>query len=113
MKRTPLKRRTPLKSGGGFKNNGVFPKRTRINPVSKKRRVQNNEYLKVRKIYLAEHVKCELCKRSNSSDIHHKAGRWKARLSDTNNFMALCRECHEHIHNNPGWAYANGYLLKR
>lgn len=113
MKRTPLKRRTPLKSGSGFKNNGSSLKRTRLNPISKKRREQNKDYSKVRKAYMTAHPKCELCNKANASDIHHKAGRWKERLTDATNFMALCRECHEHIHKNPGWAYGNGYLLKR
>lgn len=113
MKRTPLKRRTPLKSGGGFKSGGSSLKRTRLNPVSKKRRVQNKEYSKVRTAYIAEHPRCEICTNGRSTDIHHKIGRWGERLADDTFFMALCRECHEQIHKNPTWAYANGYLLKR
>ena len=113
MKRTPLKRRSPLKSGNGFKKNGSGLKKTRLNPVSKKRGTQNREYTKVRKIYIDTHKRCELCSKADATDIHHKAGRWKERLTDATNFMALCRECHEHIHKHPEWAYLNGYLLRR
>lgn len=107
MKRTPLRRKTPLKAGK------PSLKRTRLNPVSKKRKNQNAEYIRVRKTYLLLHPLCELCSKSIATDIHHKAGRWKERLTDAENFMALCRDCHEHIHKNPAWAYGNGYLLRR
>ena len=26
--------------------------------------------------------------------------------------LLLCRECHNFIHHNPAWAYAQGYLLR-
>ena len=112
MKRSPLRRKTPLKSYSSLASGGGL-KRSPLSPVSKRRKEQNKEYTKVRKDYMAAHPRCELCNKADATDIHHKAGRWKGRLVDANFFMSLCRDCHEHIHKNPAWAYGNGYLIKR
>jgi hypothetical protein len=93
-----LRRRKPLRA-----------KVRRIKPVSDKRRKLNEEYSKVRKEYLAEHPRCEICGQQ-ATDIHHKKRRGKHLLAkDT--FMACCRPCHNRIESNPGWARENGYLI--
>ena len=54
-----------------------------------------------------------MCKKAKSTDIHHVAGRWQERLNDKNKWQPLCRGCHDYIHRNPEWAYAQGWLEKR
>jgi hypothetical protein len=100
MKRSPLKRKTPLKRGG------------RLRPVSKKRAKQNKIYSETRKLYLEKYPFCDCCGKK-ATQIHHKRGRFQDRLNDTEHFMAICHSCHEWIHRNPMEAYAKGYLLLR
>ena len=100
MKRSPLKRKTPLKRGG------------RLRPVSKKRAKQNKEYSIYRNLYLNNHPACERCG-SKATQIHHKRGRFQDRLNEMEFFMSVCHTCHEWIHRNPLEAYAKGYLLLR
>jgi hypothetical protein len=106
MKRSPLRRKTPLKGGSSLK-------RTKLNPVSKKRKKQLNEYHLLRREFLFQNNICAMCKDAKSTDIHHVAGRWQERLNDKNKWQPLCRGCHDYIHRNPEWAYAQGWLEKR
>jgi hypothetical protein len=100
-----LRRNKPLKSRSGFKK----PNKT-IRRVSKRREDVNKLYGKIRKEYLWDkNYTCEICG-GQATDIHHKKGRGKHLLAkDT--FMACCRQCHQRIHDNPGWARENGYLI--
>lgn len=100
MKRSPLKRKTPLKRGG------------RLRPVSKKRAKQMKSYLDIRRTFLEQNQACEICG-DKSTQIHHKKGRFQERLNDTELFMPICRSCHDWIHRNPMEAYAKGYMLLR
>ena len=100
MKRTPLKRKTPLKRGG------------RLNPVSKKRAKQNKVYSIARAEYLEQNPLCEICEKK-ADQIHHKRGRFGDRLNEKEFFMAVCMTCHNWIHGNPIEAYSKGYLLTR
>jgi hypothetical protein len=107
MKRSPLKRKTPLKSGSGSLA------RTPLKRVSKKRRSQMADYKGIREDYLKKNPLCHCCQKKPSTDIHHKAGRWQERLNDVAFFCALCRQCHNYIHANPEWGYANLWLVRR
>ena len=88
MKRSPLKRKTPMKRGG------------RLRPVSKKRAKQNKAYSEFRKDHLSKNPFCEICG-ERATQIHHKRGRFQERLNDTEFFMAVCMACHNWIHRNP------------
>jgi len=99
MKRTPLKRYTPLKSGGRLRN------------ASSKRQREYKEYGKAKKAYLALHPKCERCKNKKSDDIHHKAGRVGQWLCRYDHFAALCRECHDWVHANGKEARRLGWII--
>lgn len=99
MKRTPLKRYTPLKSGGRLRN------------ASSKRQREYKEYGKAKKAYLALHPQCERCKNKKSDDIHHKAGRVGQWLCRYEYFAALCRECHDFCHRNPKEARKAGWII--
>jgi 5-methylcytosine-specific restriction endonuclease McrA len=100
MKRSPLKRKTPIKRGG------------RLKPVSKKRAKQNKVYSSVRLDYLQHNPLCERCG-EKADQIHHKRGRFGERLNDKDFFMAVCMTCHNWIHSNSIEAYSKGYLLFR
>ena len=92
-----LKRRVGLKRGG------------RLNPVSKKHKVELAEYSKKRKVYLLRNPHCEICG-VMATDIHHKARRGK-NLNNEETWMPVCRLCHNKCHDNPAWAKENGYLI--
>lgn len=100
MKRTSLKRKTPLKRGG------------KLRPFSKKRAKQNRKYLAERENYFTHKSACEICG-ARATQIHHKKGRAGDRLFDSEFFMAICYDCHHKIHQNPKWAYENGYMVQR
>lgn len=120
MKRTPLKRKTPLRA-----KSSNFPSAWKSKPmntlkthkpmrrVSKTRQKENKLYAQVRKDYLTTHPRCQVCTTHPACDIHHRRGRWKSRLYDATYFLAVCRPCHDRIHHNPEWAYEKGLLLPR
>lgn len=106
MKKSPLKRYTPLKSGGNqLKRSG------RLRNASSKRQREYKEYSKAKKAYLALHPKCERCKNKKSDDIHHKAGRVGQWLCRYEYFAAVCRQCHNEIHENGVLARKQGWII--
>ena len=94
MKRSPLKRKTPLRR------------------VSKKRKLQNDVYKEVREQFLTLNPLCQVCS-SVASQVHHRRGRFGDRLNKSEFFLAMCLDCHHKIHMNPAWAYAKDYMVKR
>ena len=68
------------------------------------------EYYELRDAYLKKNKLCEVCFKKEAMDIHHKAGRGQNLLK---HFLAVCRECHSRIEDNPAWAIKNGYSIKR
>jgi hypothetical protein len=99
-----LKRKTPLRAKSGFKKRGG-----KLNAVSDRRKELNKEYASVRREYLLSSSRCEVCG-GEATDIHHKSKRGK-NLSNKDTFMAVCRQCHTNIHDNPAWAREKGYLI--
>ena len=98
MRKTPLKRSTkPLK-------------RTPLARVSTAQQKRLLAYYCERKTYLEQHPTCEVCKQSPATEIHHKAGRG-SKTADPSMFLAVDRECHRRIHDNPSWARENGFLI--
>jgi hypothetical protein len=116
MKRTSIKRRTPLRK------------------KSKKRSAEENEYMRLREEFLQEHDLCQLwlevngldesdfgdrirafsmgCPKSNQ--IHHKCcgKNRKATYLRTDTWMAVSQSGHDFIHANPKLSYERGWLLK-
>jgi hypothetical protein len=138
MKRTPIKRRTPLKwkeCEDSPTGRHVFTKdweydpsgktvnceycgelkptlkpRKRINPVSNKRRIEERQYSAKAKHFLINRPFCEVEDCHNKAvQVHHKARRGRFFL-DESTWLAVCQECHEKIEHNPKWAIENGYL---
>jgi hypothetical protein len=101
-------------------------KRTPLRKVSVQRAKELREYSKLRKIYLEAHPYCQVwllemgikyegspLEAPLSHDIHHRQGRQRSKLNDTSMWLAVCRDSHHKIHNNPRWAYEHGYLIKK
>ena len=90
-----------------------FKKVKPIRKVALKRAEQNKEYMKLRKIFLkdtpiCQYMDCEY----RSIEIHHRysgSDRNKYFL-DTRTWMAVCRDCHNRIHENPTQSKKYGYL---
>ncbi len=89
-----------------------FKKRKPIKKMSKKRSIQNKEYLKIREQFLKDNPKCKVCGK-DANQIHHAKGRINALLSDLSYFIAVCGQCHTKIELNPLWAKENDYSLNR
>lgn len=85
-----------------------------VKKVTDKRAKQNQEYARLRREYLEAYPACKIPECNNkSTTIHHMAGRDGDKLTDVNNFLATCMDCHTKIHENPQWAYKNGYSILR
>jgi hypothetical protein len=84
--------------------------------VSSRRAVEMARYYELRRVYLALHPFCQIraagCQ-GRSRDVHHRAGRYGSLLCNVNFWMALCRSCHDFVHDNPAIARKFGYLLRR
>lgn len=100
-----MTRKTPLRS------NKPLLRKTRLRPASPKRKKQYDEYKNVRKAYLALHPTCERCRVERSTDIHHKAQRYGALLNNWELFAALCRACHDFLHQNAREARKQGWIV--
>ena len=79
-------------------------KQKKIKPISESHKKTLNEYKPIRESYLLEHKYCEAklkgCKRI-ATELHHKAGKIGKLYTDDNNFLAVCRNCHTWIEENP------------
>lgn len=107
MKRnTAIKRYTPLKRTPLFRGN-----RKPIPKVSSRRRVANRIYSVNRKELLTDRPTCEVCVKAPSCDVHHKAGRLAGNLNNEATWLAVCRDCHDWIHQHPSLARAQGLLV--
>lgn len=88
-----------------------------IKQISDSLKKENEIYKAEKSKYMKEHPICEagvICNKQNpSQDIHHKKGRIGSLLSDKKYFLAVCREDHEWIENNPKEAKKLGFSLNR
>jgi hypothetical protein len=104
MKRTPLRRLTPLH------------RHTRLRPSSAKGRVRAIERRAFVATILAQRPKCEFCGCCASVDCHEPLTRARGgSVLDESNTVAVCRgpgscDCHGFLHDNPTWATEHGLL---
>ncbi len=93
-------------------------KRSRINPVSARRRNRDKNYPEARRrVYdrcegVCEamwHPACNL----RCEHVHHIAGRGGPDPHRLSNLLGVCHRCHDHIHANPREATQRGYLRSR
>ncbi len=83
--------------------------------IQKSKQVEHRHYLKMRDEFLEAHPLCQ-AKVSGAcqyyaSDVHHTAGRTGKLLLDQNYWMAICRLCHDFIHNHVAIARQKGWLV--
>lgn len=83
-----------------------------IKKVSKKRETENKIYAILRKKFLQDNPICPINK-TQTTDIHHMKGRIGSLLLDTRYWLAVSREAHIMIEQNPVWAKENNYSLNR
>lgn len=78
-----------------------------LSPKSSKKEKLDAAYTVLRQSYLKNNPMCEArlpgCNLS-ASDIHHKHGRVGDLYLDDTEYIALCRNCHRWIHDNPAKA---------
>lgn len=86
-------------------------KRTRLRPMSDRRKRELKEYTAKRAAFLAQRPTCEKCGRRQSCDVHQKAGRSGGNYLRVETWAALCRRCHDCIHQKPGEARRTGWLV--
>jgi len=104
----------------------VKPKqKSKIKPVSDKRKEENSLYSLVRAFWLLLHPICQFkgCERE-ATDLHHVRGRvgflddWAREhgitlLIDIRKFIGLCRDHHSYIEEHPEFAKKEGYSENR
>lgn len=81
-----------------------------LRKVSAKRAILNKVYLRLRNQFLVDQRICGIAGCLNhTSDVHHtkKRGRY---LLDVSTWRAVCRKCHNWIHDNPAKARELGLL---
>lgn len=118
-----------------MKRSGFIKRKTRLNPISAKRRKERKIYMEKRAAFLDEHPVCQaaikilgldealvrngdgyyyangkLNRLPRSVEIHHVKGRHNGNYLNTDSWLAISREMHEAIHRNPKWARENGLL---
>lgn len=94
--------------------NSERKKKTPIKKVSDKRKIENLQYAANRIVFLnrPENRTCPITG-TPTTDIHHKKGRTGSLFLDETYWVALSREGHRHVEENPEWAKENGYSLSR
>lgn len=106
MKRSPIKRKTPMRRGPG-------PKRTQyMRQVSAKQRAVNEERAKLRAELLEERGPFCQCGCGKTWDHMHERlprGRGGSPV-DKDNILCLHHECHDWAHTHPKEAKARGLL---
>ena len=124
MKRTPLKRKTPMKRSQKPLKRTPLKKQSQSKSAKEKRK----SYASAKKEYMhdrgSEKHHCERCEGLfgiTNLDLHHKAGRsgssenehgtMERNLINKATFMAVCRDCHDWIHRNPKESRKMGWLI--
>lgn len=92
-----------------------LPKKKKVRPKTEKREIRNtyyqsNKWKKLRNGYIMTNCLCELCmledKTTPAEDIHHIVSPFQEGVDtkylffNSNNLMALCKNCHGTLHSN-------------
>ena len=86
---------------------------TKIKKVSDKKALNDAIYKVLRDKFISENPICMVFKNFPSTDVHHKKGKIGKNYLDVSTFLAVCREAHRKIEDNPEWARENGYSESR
>jgi hypothetical protein len=66
-----------------------------------------------RAAFLKAHPRCQVCGRRKSRDVHHSFGRLGKLLLNQELWLAVCRVCHDWVHQHPGQARIMGWLAAK
>ena len=85
-----------------------------IPKISQKRKIENAKYIVLRIEFLGkkENQICPITGKK-TTEIHHKKGRVGSLFLDVRYWLAVSREGHKKIEENPVWAKKEGYSLSR
>jgi AMMECR1 domain-containing protein len=87
-----------------------------ISPVSEKRRGEMDTYARLRDAFITAKPRCEAnltgCT-GITTEVHHKIGRVGENYLKIGTWLAVCRNCHSWIENNPIEAKELGYSESR
>ena len=85
-----------------------------IPKISQKRKIENAKYIVLRIEFLGkkENSICPVTG-EKTTEIHHKKGRVGSLFLDIRYWLAVSREGHKKIEENPEWAKKEGYSLSR
>lgn len=85
-----------------------------VKKITEKRAKQNREYLEMREQFLEQYPMCQIkdCTRK-STQIHHIQGKANDLLTNPENFLAICDECHRTITEHSAEAIKEGYTKLR
>lgn len=91
------------------------PKTKRIPKKSEKRSKQEKVYSGKRIVFLMkpENKYCPVFPSKLTTEVHHKKGRIGSLLTDDRYWLAVSREGHQYIENNPKEAKLKGWSLSR
>ena len=89
-------------------------KRSRMRPVSDKRRKRDAVY-QARRLQVWERGEgiCEHCRAAGMGEVHHLAGRGGPDPHRLENLIGLCGRCHARAHAEPEWARSVGLMRSR
>jgi 5-methylcytosine-specific restriction endonuclease McrA len=89
-------------------------KRSRVNPVSSKRRKRDAVYPERRRqVWERAGGVCEHCHAAACEQVHHIAGRGGPDPHALDNLVGLCAGCHGRAHREPEWARSVGLMRSR
>src|SRR6516164_149933 len=85
-------------------------RRKGLRHASSRRAVQLKEYARLKRDWIFSHPTCEICKAKPAAQVHHRCGRIGDRLNSTEDWLAVCADCHSKIHSHGSWAREQGFL---
>jgi len=85
----------------GLDRGKTWKRKPRPNPVSSQTRQE---------VLDRAGYRCERCRESGILHLHHILRRSQGGSHDASNLLALCPQCHGHVHDHPAWAKAEGLL---
>lgn len=111
-RRTPLKQGKPLERKTPLKQGGNLDRTTPLRARSKKQEAKYRIRRPLVAALLAERPVCERCQSARSTDVHEPRMRSRgADITDPEQCVCLCRDCHNWVHANPAQATAEGWLI--
>ncbi len=111
MKKTPLKRKTPLKANPDAIKSWKNKSRSTIKPKAAKRKVEERDYSAARRSFIARHPRCPVTWNA-ATEIHHSSRRTGKWIGLTRYWIALSSEGHRIVEDNGKWAESVGLMVR-